>query len=203
MTNSLQTSKPPYRFRLHPKSEAIERWYPTLLAPIGVIVVLFIRQHFHFSLEQRMSIFNAAISIATIFFGFVGTALAIVLSFVHHRIFRRLTDRRQDELLISYMTTPLYGCSAVIMCSLTMIGFWGRSREFDSACLAMFGFSAFHVTLALWRLQNPIATLVRVVGEEENARQAKKIQAIQAAARQINLDIPPRESSDAVRPDPQ
>jgi hypothetical protein len=67
----------------------------------------------------------------------------------------------------------------------------------------MFGFSAFHVTLALWRLQNPIATLVRVVGEEENARQAKKIQAIQAAARQINLDIPPRESSDAVRPDPQ
>lgn len=142
-----------------------ERLLPWAWAGLGAAVTTIIALNVDIGESQKLAIIQSIISVASIFIGFLGTALAIVLSFFDREIFRKLASKQTDKKLIRYILDPIYGLFSTVVICMTML-IWTDETVFI-ATSTLLGFSIAYSLAAMTRINRPIQNILDSVRNNE------------------------------------
>ena len=142
----------------------MEKWYPFALAWPGMVLAVAIALYGDFTEGQRLAILQSVISVAAILLGFLGTILALVVSFSDREVYKRLAARGFGNVLLGYLLKPMYGLFVVVILSLALL-IW-PSGWMAMSCVAGLGFAGTYAVLAIHRIKRPLWNLVQSVHDD-------------------------------------
>lgn len=141
-----------------------ERWYPYWLALPGPVITLLVARYIEFDEAHKLAILQSIISVAAILIGFLGTALAIVTSFMHREIMLRLAALGQIKVMVHFFTQPMYGLFITLIMSVGLL-VWDDGWQ-AYVFVGILGYAAVFSLLCIQRLHLPLKNIVEQAGEE-------------------------------------
>ncbi|WP_434148143.1 hypothetical protein ACR2R6_12915 [Methylocaldum gracile subsp. desertum] len=137
-------------------SLTFERFYPWIFAAAGLIIGWLMPVDI--PSENRTDLYSAAISLGSIFAGFLTTTKAILMALPSDGLIGRLKISGYMSDLTSYLGQAVCGC--LLFCGLNLIGFFsigGFQSYFDAAWVGLATFSA----SAFWRTTSIMLAILR------------------------------------------
>jgi len=137
-------------------SLSFERFYPWLLAFAGLIIGWL--SPIDISQENRTDLYSAAISLGSIFAGFLTTTKAILMALPSDGLIEKLRSSGYMPDLSAYIGQAVFGC--LLFCFLNLMGFFSLGEAqvyFDAAWYALAFFSA----AAFWRTTHIMLAILR------------------------------------------